>query len=240
MNTAVILTARKERTSDIPYPLLPFSDNQCLIDRTLSLLREVGISKILMIVGYRSELFESYRGSDVVLIKTSNYEFTGSMASLAAASDVIDDDFILVEGDTFFEKIVLDSLITGLSVGLATVTVSAENAESDATFTVNVVDPVLPSLVVDPSVISVNFDDELKVKVTLDGKDVTEDVSYTSDDDSIAIVDKGIIKGLKIGNTNVTASLEGANSAVFTVNVVDSAVPSLVVDRYARNVHPAL
>lgn len=112
MNTAVILTARKERTSDIPYPLLPFSDNQCLIDRTLSLLREVGISRILMIVGYRSELFESYRGSDVVLIKTSNYEFTGSMASLAAASDVIDDDFILVEGDTFFEKIVLDSLIS--------------------------------------------------------------------------------------------------------------------------------
>ena len=97
-------------------------------------------------------------------------------------------------------------LITGLSVGLATITVSAENAESDATFTVNVVDSVLPSLVVDPSVISVNFDDELKVKVTLDGKDVTEDVSYTSDDDSIATVDKGIIKGLKIGNTNVTAS----------------------------------
>ena len=110
MNTAIILTARKERTSDTPYPLLPFDERQCLIDRTLSLLTDLGISRILMIVGYRSELFEKYRSSDVVLIKAPNYEFTGSMASLAVASEYIDDDFILVEGDTFFEKKVLEKL----------------------------------------------------------------------------------------------------------------------------------
>lgn len=110
MNTAVILTARKDRTSEIPYPLLAFDENRCLIDRTLSLLKEVGISRILMIVGYRAELFEKYCCPDVILIKVSNYEFTGSMASLAAASDYIDDDFVLVEGDTFFEKKVLEGL----------------------------------------------------------------------------------------------------------------------------------
>ena len=63
-----------------------------------------------MIVGYRSELFQQYSDSDVVLIKAPNYEFTGSMASLATAADFIDDDFILVEGDTFFEKKVLEGL----------------------------------------------------------------------------------------------------------------------------------
>ena len=110
MNTAVILTARKERASAIPYPLLAFDDNQCLIDRTLFLLKEVGVSRVLMIVGYSAELFEKYRSSDVVLIQASNYEFTGSMASLAVTSDYIDDDFILVEGDTFFEKKVLERL----------------------------------------------------------------------------------------------------------------------------------
>lgn len=110
MNTAVILTARKERYSETPYPLLAFDEGQCLIDRTLSLLKEVGVSRILMVVGYRAELFEKYRSTDVVLIKVSNYEFTGSMASLAVASDYIDDDFILVEGDTFFEKKVLEKL----------------------------------------------------------------------------------------------------------------------------------
>ena len=110
MNTAVILTARKEKDLATPYPLLPFDENQCLIDRTLSLLKELGISRILMIVGYCAELFEKYRSSSVELIKASDYEFTGSMASLAAASNHIDDDFILVEGDTFFEKIVLERL----------------------------------------------------------------------------------------------------------------------------------
>ena len=91
MNTAVILTARKERASAIPYPLLAFDDNQCLIDRTLFLLKEVGVSRVLMIVGYSAELFEKYRSSDVVLIQASNYEFTGSMASLAVTSDYIDE-----------------------------------------------------------------------------------------------------------------------------------------------------
>lgn len=112
MNTAVILTARKERESELPYPLLNFDENQCLIDRTLSLLKEMGVKRILMIIGYRSELYEKYRSENVILVKATNYEFTGSMASLSTASDYIDDDFILVEGDTFFEKKVLESLCT--------------------------------------------------------------------------------------------------------------------------------
>ena len=108
---AVILTARKERSSEIPYPLMEFDDSLCLIDRTLTLLREVGVKRILMIVGYKAELFEKYKSEDVLLVKAPNYEFTGSMASLAAAKDAIDDDFILVEGDTFFEKKVLERLM---------------------------------------------------------------------------------------------------------------------------------
>lgn len=110
MKTAVILTARKERESEIPYPLLPFDKDQCLIDRTLSMLHEVGVAKIIMIVGFRSELFAKYHSSNVEILEAPNYEFTGSMASLSVASEVINEDFILIEGDTFFEKKVLESL----------------------------------------------------------------------------------------------------------------------------------
>ena len=105
---AVVLTARKEKDSDIPYPLLLFDKGLCLIDRNISLLRELGFKRIILIVGYRAELFEKYQSDDVQLIKAPNYEFTSSMASLAAAKDSIDEDFILVEGDTFFEKKVLE------------------------------------------------------------------------------------------------------------------------------------
>lgn len=108
---AVILAARKERTTEVPYPLMPFEGDQCLIDRTLRLLKEVGVSRILMVVGFREDLFKKYESETVKLVKADNYEFSASMASLAAAQDLIDDDFLLVEGDTFFEKIVLEQLV---------------------------------------------------------------------------------------------------------------------------------
>ena len=113
-------------------------------------------------------------------------------------------------------------LITGVSVGVATVTVNAENAESAKTFTVNVVNPTLSTLEVNPKEIYLWVDGEDNVTVTLEGKDVTEDVTYTSDDESIATAEKGIVKGLTLGTTNITVSLEGANSAVFEVNVVEN------------------
>lgn len=108
---AVILAARKERTTEVPYPLIPFEGDQCLIDRTLRLLKEVGVSRILMVVGFREDLFRKYESETVKLVKADNYEFSASMASLAAAQDLIDDDFLLVEGDTFFEKKVLEQLV---------------------------------------------------------------------------------------------------------------------------------
>ena len=113
-------------------------------------------------------------------------------------------------------------LITGVSVGVATVTVNAENAESEKTFTVNVIDPTLPSLEVSPTELYLGIDEEATVSVTLEGKDVTEDVTYTSDDESIATAEKGTVKGLKVGSANITVSLEGANSTILTVNVIEN------------------
>ena len=40
MKTAVILAARKEQDSEQPYPILPFAEGRCLIDRSLSILRK--------------------------------------------------------------------------------------------------------------------------------------------------------------------------------------------------------
>ena len=110
MSTAVILTARKERDSELPYPLIPFADNMALIDRTLQILRELRFTKILMVVGYRAELFQKYQSDDVTLIGNPDYPFTSSMASLAMVDKYVDEDFLLVEGDTFYEKTLLEQL----------------------------------------------------------------------------------------------------------------------------------
>lgn len=111
MKTAVILSARKEKDCSIPYPLINIEGNFCLLDRTIQILRELNFSKILLIVGYKSELFEKYALNDIIIIKNPDYEFTSSMGSLAKAEKFIDEDFILIEGDTFYEKTVIEKLI---------------------------------------------------------------------------------------------------------------------------------
>lgn len=110
MNTAVILAARKEKDSNTPYTLQPFADGICLMDRNLSLLRANGFSNILIIVGFCADLFKKYEAPDVKIIYNHNYEFTSSMGSLALCKPFIKEDFLLVEGDTFFESYVIPEL----------------------------------------------------------------------------------------------------------------------------------
>lgn len=110
MNTAVILVARKEKDSDIPYPLIPYENNMCLIDRMLGVLLHYGYEHIIIVVGYHAERFQKYVGPQIVLVEAPNYKYTASMASLAKAKDFIQDDFLLIEGDTFVESKVIEDL----------------------------------------------------------------------------------------------------------------------------------
>ena len=132
MRTAVILAARKERDSSIPYPLALFADNECLMDRNISILRENGFKKIIIVVGFRHELFDKYKSEDVTLIYNKEFEFTSSMGSLALVKDYIDEDILLVEGDTFFEKIVVDKLCSA-KVGNC-ITMTEESGSGDECF----------------------------------------------------------------------------------------------------------
>lgn len=110
MKTAVILAARKERDSDIPYPLLPFNGEECLIDRTLLILKDLSYEHIFIICGYKANLFERYNDAQVKVRCNKDYAFTASMASLALVRDEVKEDFLLLEGDTFYERKVLEQL----------------------------------------------------------------------------------------------------------------------------------
>ena len=111
MKTALILAARREKDSDIPYPLMPFVDNLCLLDRTLNILRDLNFNNILLIVGYHAEMFQKYSAADLKIIENKDYEFTSSMGSLALAKDYIKEDFLLIESDTFYERKVIEELL---------------------------------------------------------------------------------------------------------------------------------
>lgn len=60
MRTAVILAARKEYDSKIPYPLMPLDDGSCLIQRTIDNLVELNFNKIFLVVGFCAQAFEQY------------------------------------------------------------------------------------------------------------------------------------------------------------------------------------
>lgn len=129
MKIAVVLTARREKDSEVPYPLLPFVEDRCLIDRTLSILRENGYKKVLMVTGYHNELFQKYGSEDVIIVYNKDYEFTSSMGSLALCKDYIEEDFLLVEGDTFYEKKVIEQL-TSLTSGNC-ISITEESGSGD-------------------------------------------------------------------------------------------------------------
>lgn len=110
MKTAVILAARREKDSLTPYPLMPFAQDLCLLDRTFSILRDLHFTDIFLMVGYQSEMFKKYEADDVTIIENKEYEFTASMGTLALAKDYLKEDFLLIESDTFCERKLIEKL----------------------------------------------------------------------------------------------------------------------------------
>ncbi|MGL4665505.1 MAG: NTP transferase domain-containing protein, partial [Clostridium butyricum] len=102
---AVILAAGRAEHFGKPVGLLEIEDFK-LIDRTLNILKENGITKIVLVTGYESEQFEEYfkNSRNIKIVKSDIYKWTGTMHSLSLAKEYIDDDFLLIENDLIFEK----------------------------------------------------------------------------------------------------------------------------------------
>lgn len=112
MATAVILAARRERDSECPYPLEPLDSGGCLLDRIIAQLSELSYDKIFIVVGYCAPLFEAYKADERIhIVVNEDYAFSSSMGSLATLEELVDEDFLLIEGDTFYENRVFEALI---------------------------------------------------------------------------------------------------------------------------------
>lgn len=108
---AVILAAGRS-TLQIPVGLLEI-DNTSVIERHISILKEYGINKIVIVTGYKSELFEKKlkNESGVILVKNDKYKWTGTMRSLSMAQEYITDDFILIESDLVLENMAIPQVL---------------------------------------------------------------------------------------------------------------------------------
>lgn len=110
---AVILAAGNRIEFDAPVSLLNIKDFN-LIERTIKLLKKSNIEKVILIAGYKSELFDylKERNKDIEIIVNKEYSKSGTMKSLSVAKDVIKNDFILIESDLIYEEQALSELIS--------------------------------------------------------------------------------------------------------------------------------
>ncbi|HEC96191.1 MAG TPA: hypothetical protein ENI59_00760, partial [Euryarchaeota archaeon] len=102
---AVILAAGKgERleplTDYMPKALLPIG-NKPIIQHQIEILRKLGVEEIAVVVGYLKEKITEKLGNDVKYFEDKLIK--GTATALLAAKDFIDDDFILLYGDIFFD-----------------------------------------------------------------------------------------------------------------------------------------
>ncbi|MEQ8361608.1 MAG: phosphocholine cytidylyltransferase family protein [Cyclobacteriaceae bacterium] len=84
-----------------------------LIDRSIQLLIDKGISQIIIGTGYVNEEFDGLRlrYPQLVTLKNPIYDKTGSMYTLYLLQELIKGPFLLLEGDLLYEPAALDYVL---------------------------------------------------------------------------------------------------------------------------------
>jgi len=112
ITTAVILAAGKRADFDIPVAFLEI-EKKPLIVHTIEKLMANGITKIIIVAGFRADMFEELRVAYPFLeiVINTRYQRTGTMASLVLTRDVINEDFLLLEGDIIIDAQAIRKLL---------------------------------------------------------------------------------------------------------------------------------
>jgi 2-aminoethylphosphonate-pyruvate transaminase len=117
VDTAVILAAGigtrlADRFSDRPKGFVRIG-HETLIQRSTRLLRRRGIARIVVVAGFMARAYHDLASRQPGLEVVENKEFssTGSMASLARALETVDEPFLLLESDLFYEPRALAAVL---------------------------------------------------------------------------------------------------------------------------------
>ncbi|MBT8368191.1 MAG: phosphocholine cytidylyltransferase family protein [Deltaproteobacteria bacterium] len=132
---AVILSAGQGKrllplTADSPKCILPIM-GQTLIEWQIDELAKCGIDRVTVVVGYRADKVEGilrsrYGTNRVRTVYNAAYAVSDNLVSCWAAHEEMNEDFILLNGDTLFEAAVLQRLLES-SDRPVTVVISQKN-----------------------------------------------------------------------------------------------------------------
>ncbi len=98
-----------------------------LIHRTLDNLVEVGIKRVILVVGYKAEnvkrlIGDRYKDIDIVYVENKIYDKTNNIYSLFLAREyLLEEDSLLLESDLIFESTVLRKIVENTYPNIALV-----------------------------------------------------------------------------------------------------------------------
>ncbi len=132
---AVILSAGQGKrllplTADRPKCILPIM-GQTLIEWQIDELAKCGVDQVTVVVGYRAEKVEEilrsrYGSNRVRTVYNEAYAVSDNLVSCWTVHDEMNEDFILLNGDTLFEAAVLQRLLD-VNDRSVTVTINQKN-----------------------------------------------------------------------------------------------------------------
>ena len=108
-DVAVILAAGSPGILGVETPksLITIQGSR-LLDHQVTALKSVGISKTIVVRGYKKELFSS---PDYTYVDNDYWEETNAMYSLALASKKLEEPYFTLFGDVFFKRYLLQNLV---------------------------------------------------------------------------------------------------------------------------------
>jgi len=118
---AVILAAGRgvrlgQITERLPKVLVEVNQTPFIINQLEALAESKKVDQVVIVVGYKGELIRkavgaSYRGMDIVFVENVRWAETNNIYSLWLTCKHVKSDFILMEGDIFFEHKMIDPLL---------------------------------------------------------------------------------------------------------------------------------
>lgn len=106
-----------ELTRDRPKAMVEVA-GRSLIERALDSLAQLGVSRIVLVVGYKAEqlmmlIGDSHKGIPVIYVTNPEYSTTNNIYSLfRARHEFAAEDTLLLEADVIFDHSILDQLAT--------------------------------------------------------------------------------------------------------------------------------
>ena len=127
---AVILAAGSGRrmrpfTDTLPKCLVPVNGTPILVN-ALTHLCEAGIRETVIVVGhYKEKVYElvgdDFRDMRIIYVEAMDYDATNNMYSLWLAREHLCEDMLLLEADVFFDRQLLDKMLSQEGGNLAAV-----------------------------------------------------------------------------------------------------------------------